>query len=823
MFYAPRRAVLVGAAMTLALALTAHADTIFVDADATGVADGSDWDNAFIALQDALAAAAASAGTIDEIRVAGGTYAPDVTGATASGDRLATFQLLDGVAIRGGFAGAGAPIPDARDPELYETILTGDLAGNDAGAPDDPSHGENSLHVANGSGVGATAVLDGVTITAGHANATGHTTGGGILNVGGSPTIIDCVVRGNAATTGAGMENADGSPRIAGCRFTGNLAQIRGGAVRSTGFGSPHFVQCLFDANNGGAVGGAIESDNSGSGTPEVIACTFVGNFVTLDGGAISARRRINVTNSLFVGNIAARGGAIRAQVQNSGAFIRNCTFNANLAHDEGGAVSSFCNSGCTTNTRLVNCVAWDDVPDEIAGQQFEVTFSDIQGGLVGAGNFDADPLFIDPVGPDSTPGTGDEDLRVQAGSPIIDAGVNGGLTADVGDVDGDGDLAEILPIDLDGTQRIIDGDGDLTATVDLGVYEFVPNFAPTADAIVQQLTDIGDDALVRLDGTGSSDVEDPFADLHFEWIVDGGTVIAGPASECAVVEVAMPFGTHTVELIVTDTGSASHTRMLAVSLDAAALSLVEVQKLKVEFGHDPARAKLSGSVGLPFGVDYTEVAPLVLIELEIAGFPVVDPVPVILEPSGDHKWRYRDEAAPFGIAKLDIDWKGARFKFREHGFPIEIESEIIGSAETVLDLKYRTDHICGAVSIDIDGLATIEIDADGVVTGNVPIEVEKPGREVTLALPFPLLSTSVVTITGAVEATVPVADHYLSSVGRFKLDVEFDTALFPDGSATDPRTVDLSIAAGDQFYAGAASLGDIDVRIDGDRWNEQK
>ena len=34
------------------------------------------------------------------------------------------------------------------------------------------------------------------------------------------------------------------------------------------------------------------------------------------------------------------------------------------------------------------------------------------------------------------------------------------------------------------------------------------------------------------------------------------------------------------------------------------------------------------------------------------------------------------DDAAP-GVEKMDIDWKGSRYQFKEHGFPIEIKSQI--------------------------------------------------------------------------------------------------------------------------------------------------
>ena len=73
-----------------------------------------------------------------------GTYIPG----TAEAD---TFQLLDGVTIKGGYAGYG----DVRDVEIYETILSGD---------------NNRYHVVTGSGTGATAVLDGFTVTGGNAD-----------------------------------------------------------------------------------------------------------------------------------------------------------------------------------------------------------------------------------------------------------------------------------------------------------------------------------------------------------------------------------------------------------------------------------------------------------------------------------------------------------------------------------------------------------------------------------------------------------------------------------------------------------------------------
>ncbi|MHC4828110.1 MAG: hypothetical protein ACYTEY_16270, partial [Planctomycetota bacterium] len=138
----------------------AGADTLYVDDDAAPSGDGQSWGTCCRCLQDALAFAADSGGTVTEIHVAQGTYTPDLddAGNVTPGDRTATFQLINGVALMGGYAGTGMPEPDERNIALYETILSGDLLGDDL--PDFLNNDENSYHVVTGSGTDATAGLD---------------------------------------------------------------------------------------------------------------------------------------------------------------------------------------------------------------------------------------------------------------------------------------------------------------------------------------------------------------------------------------------------------------------------------------------------------------------------------------------------------------------------------------------------------------------------------------------------------------------------------------------------------------------------------------
>ena len=100
---------------------------------------------------------------------------------------------------------------------------------------------------------------------------------------------------------------------------------------------------------------------------------------------------------------------------------------------------------------------------------------------LPGIGSIDSDPLFVDPLGPDGVAGTLDDDLRLEAGSPCIDAGSNSAVPLDFGDVDGDGDTSEVVPLDLAGTPRfeddpnVLDSGEGTAPVIDMGPFERTP------------------------------------------------------------------------------------------------------------------------------------------------------------------------------------------------------------------------------------------------------------------------------------------------------------------------------------------------------------
>lgn len=255
---------LVLSALLLGMAGTAVGRTIFVDANAPGANDGSSWVDAYKYLQDALADAKSN-GDVNEILVAQGMYRPDCNSAdpNGSGDRTATFQLINGIAIKGGYAGSGEPDPNARDIGEYETILNGDLAGND-GPGEWENNDENSYHVVIGSGTDANAILDGFTVTAGNADGPDDPSrsGGGMYNYYASPTVTNCTFSGNLALGGAydsdsgGMYNHSGSPTVVNCTFNENSGWNGGGMYNVYCSTGPKLTNCTFTSNSASSWGG---------------------------------------------------------------------------------------------------------------------------------------------------------------------------------------------------------------------------------------------------------------------------------------------------------------------------------------------------------------------------------------------------------------------------------------------------------------------------------------------------------------------------------------------------------------------------------------
>jgi hypothetical protein len=382
-----------------------------VDADAPGpVYDGRTWATAMPTLQEALAAVASG----DQIVVAEGTYKPDPGGMTFASNRGASFLLKEGVTIRGGFAGYGQPSPDERDPVKHMTILSGDLLGNDRG---NQNLSDNSLHVVVGPPDGAAATLDGFTIAGGNADgAYPHHYGGGLYNPDGKVQVVNCTFQGNTGVCGAAVMNFGPSATLVNCQLVGNHALMQGGALYNY------------------------------EGTTTLVNCRVVGNtadYADATGGAAiyNLNGALNVLDSTIADNRAAAGRAIASFIWTPFSAVK---------------------------VRVVNSILYNG-GDEVASNSrglVSVTYSDVQGGWSDVGNIGTDPQFVQPGVRNPDGSWTDGDYRLKTTSPALDAGDSSALPVDSLDLDADGDVAEVLPLDLDNSVRIKD------TKVDMGAYE---------------------------------------------------------------------------------------------------------------------------------------------------------------------------------------------------------------------------------------------------------------------------------------------------------------------------------------------------------------
>jgi hypothetical protein len=339
------------------------------------------------------------------------------------------------------------------------------------------------------------------------------------------PTITNCTFNGNSASggdggSGGGMYSTGGSTIVTNCTFTGNSADVNGGGIFIGGYAT--ITNSTFNENSAGFGGGVYNSYEDTT----ITNCTFSKNTAyggyyyetcVAAGGGVCNRSLATITNCTFIGNSACclvdigygQGGGMS---NNGYAAITNCTFSGNSASSAyygyyGSLGGGVCSEGF--GVRVTNCTLSRNIagsgggilglgPIEIIidcsilygnmasyGNEYgnemaliyvfeaDVDYSDVKGGKDavyvdpdwvelnwGLGNIDADPLLIDADGPDDIIGTEDDNLRLFPDSPCIDTANN--VAIPIG-----------IETDLDGRDRLADGDCNTTIIVDMGAFEF--------------------------------------------------------------------------------------------------------------------------------------------------------------------------------------------------------------------------------------------------------------------------------------------------------------------------------------------------------------
>jgi hypothetical protein len=313
-------------------------------------------------------------------------------------------------------------------------------------------------------------VLNGFTLQNGAATPNRDYYGGGIEIVNASPTITNNVISNNNACYGGGIGIIYGSPLIQRNKITGNGKLVAcssgdGGGINILGEAPSLHVEILDNeiSDNGGTLTRAGGGIYVGAAAPIIKRNIIKGN-TSAQGGGIYITTNALIVQNLITGNQANSGGGIYWLI--GGPRLVNNTIAGNNATNGSGVYAD----GNENRTELTNNIIVAEpgrsglycrasVEDtSLIILQFNNIFSN--GGMAYGGNcsdrtgtngnISADPLFANPT---------DGDYHLQQMSPSIDRGDN--LTPNLPDKD------------LDGHPRILDGDGNGTPIVDMGVYEF--------------------------------------------------------------------------------------------------------------------------------------------------------------------------------------------------------------------------------------------------------------------------------------------------------------------------------------------------------------
>ncbi len=321
-----------------------------------------------------------------------------------------------------------------------------------------------------------------------------HFHGGGIYVGGGTgtrPLILGNVIEGNVADTPAGT-NPNGRDSDGGgiYVFLNAAPRIENNVIRHNRAGSP---ETPFQ----NARGGGIAIRNAFPAFPPVVTRNHIyGNVAADFGGGVSLfyyqeqASRARIQDNLIEGNSADMGGAILSNIDAS--EIVNNTITHNLAR-LGAGVGAFTYSIYPTPRVANNLVTYNQATEAgggihvVGGQMPTIDHNDLFGNendevVAGDGNLSVDPRYVDLA---SVP----RDFRLQPDSPVIDQGLN----------------AVVGEVDLDGAPRIQDGNGDGVAVVDMGAFEYGPDFDGDGAPDWQDLDD---------DNDGAPDAED-CAPLH--------------------------------------------------------------------------------------------------------------------------------------------------------------------------------------------------------------------------------------------------------------------------------------------------------------------
>jgi len=264
--------------------------------------------------------------------------------------------------------------------------------------------------------------------------------GGGIYSgPDAAPTIDNNTIRNNRAGNSATVDQA------AGC---GGVSMCSRAAT-----GTPLVSRNLFQANFAGDYGGglcasgSLVAQNSVSGVGIVENNVFDGNTALFGGGGSAAQTLVRIRNNTFVNNSAAYAGALDLAPGNTPDVptVANNLFTWNTVNYATGGGGLYV-SGSGYNPVVRYNDLFSNTPQNVAGTKSDASYIGVDG------NLSVDPQYVNRTG---------GDFHLLTTSPVIDVGENANAPA----------------VDRDGAPRPQDAHYTGTNVVDMGAYEFSPDF----------------------------------------------------------------------------------------------------------------------------------------------------------------------------------------------------------------------------------------------------------------------------------------------------------------------------------------------------------
>lgn len=242
-------------------------------------------------------------------------------------------------------------------------------------------------------------------------------------------------LQGGAASYGAGILIEGSGPTIAGNVFRDNVEYSAGGGAAIGGFyASPLIDGNVFTGNSCDTQGESAVITLEGEGIPIVVNNLILDNPCTGINAAVYGSAGPSVVNNTIVGNRA--GIRLDRRLNLSSHLYSNNVLAGNQVGLQVDFEPPAVNPIWKHNLVFGNGVAYLGTADRTGS----------------SGNIAGDPKFLCPAR---------GDYRPTAASAVVDAG---------------DDDAGLTRIDLRGTTRVLDGDGDGTAIVDIGALEFDPS-----------------------------------------------------------------------------------------------------------------------------------------------------------------------------------------------------------------------------------------------------------------------------------------------------------------------------------------------------------